>query len=44
MIATTLANYKDLFKDPDFFNLVEGSVNDAAKVTKRIEKTLKVIV
>jgi len=37
-------DYKNLFKDPVFFNLVEGSVNDAAKVTSRIEETLKVIV
>ncbi len=37
-------NFKDLFKDPEFFTLVEGSVNDVAKVTKRIEKSLKVIV
>jgi hypothetical protein len=37
-------DFKDLFKDPDFFALVEGSVNDVAKVTKRIKKTLQIIV
>lgn len=36
-------DFKDLFKNPAFFTLVEGSVNDVAKVTKRIEMSKEVI-
>lgn len=36
-------DFKNLFKDPAFFTLVEGSVNDVAKVTKRIEMSQEVI-
>lgn len=35
-IAAKLAGYEDLFSNSAFFNSVSGSVNDAAKVTHRI--------
>ncbi len=36
-------DFKNLFKKPDFFNSVEGSVNDVSKVKKRIEMAESVI-
>lgn len=33
--------FKELFKDADFFESVEGSVNDASKLAKRISLALK---
>ena len=35
-VAAALNGYKSLFADPEFFSAVSGSVNDAAKVTARI--------
>ena len=37
-------NFLNLFKDPEFFSLVEGSVNDVSKVTKRIDMSQEVII
>lgn len=34
--------FRELFKDDDFFNSIEGSVNDASKLFKRISLALKV--
>lgn len=38
-----LDNYRELFGDADFFTAVSGSVNDAAKVSTRINKMIEFI-
>lgn len=43
-VAGLIGGYRDaLFPDPEFFGAVTGSVNDAAKVTKRIEDMIAYI-
>lgn len=37
LIVQKLTGYENLFADKDFFSAVSGSVNDAAKVTARID-------
>jgi len=38
------SKFKKLFKNKDFFNAVEGSVNDVAKLTERIELSKAILV
>lgn len=38
-----IQNYRNLFKNPDFFAAVSGSVNDAAKVSTRIKAMIEFI-
>lgn len=41
--STPYSKFKELFRDPDFFSSVEGSVNDVSKIGSRIEKASTVI-
>lgn len=41
--SSSYLQFKELFRDPDFFASVEGSVNDVSKIGNRIKKASDVI-